>query len=360
MGATGTLAGNTAIRCENCDQPWYGSVKFCPYCGRSTSPKQPLAANIDTTEKVSPPTADFTNACPHNLYKQEMAATVPITRAPSVSSTIAGFANQKGEEKSGPPLTDDRHPTKGTRLAVNGNASRGAPVEHPPVTSKLGKLRHNRTALAVAVTTIVCVVSLLAIYDLVGIGKRDTTEAPAQVHLDAVLRSAGSGDWVDADAEIKAMLRNANQSPQGDRRLAQEHNALGLRALRDKDYATAIDSFGKAVAAEPGNVYWINNLGYAYLRRKNFDAAEFHFKQALTFVPNHAASWQNLAETYSEHGNVSDAKAALKLAIRVSTNRKKTLGLLAKNTRSSSKDKFGLIIAGVLADVQSIPAVPLN
>jgi hypothetical protein len=292
--------------------------------------------------------------------KQEAVATAPAAPAQPVSTSNPGFAKQKDGEKSDPPVTGEKRPAKGTTVAVDGETGRVEPVEEPSDTRKPGRSPLNKIALAVAVTATVCVGYWLASPDLVAGGKRDSAEAQAQAHLIAVLRSAGAGDWVKADAEIKVMMTNASPPPQGDRKLAQEENAVGLKALRAKDYPEAINFFGKAVAAEPGNVYWINNLGYAYLRSKNFAAAERYFKQALSFVPNHGISWQNLAEAYSEHNNASDAKAALKLAIRFSTNRRKTLDLLAKSRSGSSKEKFGPIIAEVLNDVHSIPVASLK
>ena len=239
-------------------------------------------------------------------------------------------------------------------------AGRSVPAKETPDTKKFGKSPLNMAALAAAVIAFGFVGYWVVAGDSVRGAKRDPAEAQNQVRLNATLRSAGAGDWVKADAETKEMMRSAPVPPQGDRKLAQAQNAEGIKALRSKDYALAIKFFGKAVGAEPGNVYWIDNLGYAYLRNNEIPEAERHFERALSFVPNHGVTWQNLAEAYAEHNNASAAKAALKLAIRHSTNRRKTMDLLSKDKSGASKAKFGLIIAEVLTDVSSIPATPLK
>jgi hypothetical protein len=358
MAAIEALTRN-AVNCEKCNQPWYGNVRFCPYCGCSAAPDQPLASGVATTDKLAPPTAPLSDIRAGKLTKQSIASTAPVVPAKSVSTSNSGLAKRKGEEKSDPPLTGDRHPVTGTAAAADGKTGRTAPVNVTLDTKKPARSPLRNIALAVAVIATSCVGYWLAIPGPVVSGKMDSADMQVQLHLSAVLRSAGAGDWVKADTEIKAMMMNANRPPQGDRKLAQEENAVGLKALRAKDYAEAIKFFGKAVAAEPGNVYWINNLGYAYLRNKNFAAAERYFKQALSFVPNHGISWQNLAEAYSENNNASDSKAALKLAIHFSTNRRKTLDLLAK-TRSGSNEKFGPIIADVLTYAHSIPVASVK
>jgi aspartate beta-hydroxylase len=85
------------------------------------------------------------------------------------------------------------------------------------------------------------------------------------------------------------------------------HNMRGLRALSDADFAQAIDSFSRAVAADPGQPALLVNLASAY-RGVNDDAGEkASLQAALDIDQRQLTSQLRMAELLERQGRLSGA-----------------------------------------------------
>ncbi|MCS7008398.1 MAG: tetratricopeptide repeat protein [Chthoniobacterales bacterium] len=109
---------------------------------------------------------------------------------------------------------------------------------------------------------------------------------------------------------------------------------LGILALDEKDYPSALAAFAQAVALEPENPHAKNYLGVAAASLGWLDAAEDNFQQAIRLKPDFADAHFNLAATCIQkktpaieiarhhyqlalhHGAISDPEIEKKLNIK--------------------------------------------
>ncbi len=178
--------------------------------------------------------------------------------------------------------------------------------------------------------------------------------------LNGILRGAATDDWTTIEMEIKSLKSGLGSPQHGDRKLARALNSDGLTALRENDYQKAIQYFTSAIAADPGDVEVRNNLGYAFLRNKNLVEAERNIRLTLNIAPDRGGAWANMAEVFAENDNSIAARAALKVAIRLSTNRQRTLDYLTRAQDESPSEKFAAVIRQVLPGIDAIPSAPLQ
>ena len=174
------------------------------------------------------------------------------------------------------------------------------------------------------------------------------------------MRGADADNWEAVETEIKALKSSLGSPQHGDRKLARALNSDGLKSLGENDYQKAIQYFTSAVAADLGDIEVRNNLGYAFLRNKNLVEAERNIKLTLNIAPNRGGAWANMAEVFAENDNSIAARAALKVAIRLSSNRQRTLDYLTRAQDESPSEKFAAVIRQVLPGVDAIPFAPLK
>jgi len=83
------------------------------------------------------------------------------------------------------------------------------------------------------------------------------------------------------------------------------------KAIKDKNWDTAIELLNKAVARDPKNADIHNLMGYAERNRGNLDAAFKHYEQALALNPKHRGAHEYIGEAYLMTGNLPKAEEHL-------------------------------------------------
>jgi len=96
-----------------------------------------------------------------------------------------------------------------------------------------------------------------------------------------------------------------------DDRVARAHNALGIMADLDGDYARAQRHYTKALEGGNKSAALLNNLGYSRYLGGNLKGAASAFREALLIDPNYELAWRNLALVYTRQGRYDDAVDAL-------------------------------------------------
>jgi len=77
---------------------------------------------------------------------------------------------------------------------------------------------------------------------------------------------------------------------------AVEENDEGIRRFRDRDYAGALEHFGRAMELAPGNAEYMNNHAYALLRAGRTDEALAALQEVVAQHPDREVAYSNLAE----------------------------------------------------------------
>jgi tetratricopeptide (TPR) repeat protein len=77
---------------------------------------------------------------------------------------------------------------------------------------------------------------------------------------------------------------------------AVEENEEGIRRFRDRDYAGALEAFGRAMEKAPGNAEYMNNHAYALLRAGRTDEAIAALQEVIAQHPDREVAYSNLAE----------------------------------------------------------------
>ena len=105
------------------------------------------------------------------------------------------------------------------------------------------------------------------------------------------------------------MLKRLIRSLRGGR--APEHNAEGVRFLRENRVAEAARCFERAIAADADYADAANNLGAALLRLGRTEAAVEHFRRAVEIDPDNGENRANLGEALALAGAPEQAAAVL-------------------------------------------------
>lgn len=79
---------------------------------------------------------------------------------------------------------------------------------------------------------------------------------------------------------------------------SRDHILLGLEALRDNDFETAVKEFEEATYADPDDSQAFSYLGAAYTAAGRYNAAIGAFKKATELKPNEAKLHYNLGQAY--------------------------------------------------------------
>ena len=80
------------------------------------------------------------------------------------------------------------------------------------------------------------------------------------------------------------------------------NNLLGAIALGIKDYATAFDSFNKAVTSNEKNASYHNNLGIALRGLQRFKEARQSYEKAIALQENYPDAYFNLGNVLRDLG----------------------------------------------------------
>lgn len=83
------------------------------------------------------------------------------------------------------------------------------------------------------------------------------------------------------------------------------------KAIKDKNWDTAIELLNKAAARDPKNADIYNLMGYTERNRGNLDAAFKYYEQALALNPKHRGAHEYIGEAYLMAGNLDKAEEHL-------------------------------------------------
>lgn len=170
-----------------------------------------------------------------------------------------------------------------------------------------------------------------------------------------LLRASAAMEWARVDEMVARIKANPPSYPPGDRKQARAANNEGLALFRAGDAAQAAAAFQRGVALDAGDIEIRNNLAYALVKAKESDKALQVLAQVLMQAPDRSSAWANLAEALDKPGA---AHAALRIAVRHSANREKTLVFLRSAVENPPNERFGATAAAVLAEINDIPRHP--
>lgn len=148
------------------------------------------------------------------------------------------------------------------------------------------------------------------------------------------LIAAAMTDNKAAILSAKVALDSFPKPEEGDRDLGREKNKLGLNALKENAYETAIARLNEGVAADPSDVELKSNLGYALMMAGKLDDAKKTLIDSVALDSAHGATWANLGQTLAKQGNVDSAVAAFVNSFIFSRAQNKTVEYLTNLSQS--------------------------
>ncbi len=140
------------------------------------------------------------------------------------------------------------------------------------------------------------------------------TEQALQAYLTVVeLNPEHAGGQEGAGLELMA-LRSMDQARDYlvaavrlDPQRWRSHNALGILADRDEDYAAAIEHYQAALAINSNSPVILNNVGYSRYLSGDLEQAARDFYRATELRVDYAPAWSNLGLVYARQGWYADA-----------------------------------------------------
>ena len=96
-------------------------------------------------------------------------------------------------------------------------------------------------------------------------------------------------------------------------------NQEGLRLLAAGDYGSAVEQFRRALAVDPNNAEYRDNLGYALFRLGRNDEAAAQIQAALNQDPNRVVAYNHMADVQLARGDTAAAIAALERYLELSS-----------------------------------------
>ncbi len=96
----------------------------------------------------------------------------------------------------------------------------------------------------------------------------------------------------------------ATTTPNADAEVAAE-------ALNAGQWQRAVEGFGAALKAEPGNANFHNGLGYAYRKLGKMDLSFVHYREALRIDPELRSAHEYIGEAYLAVGDKAKAREHL-------------------------------------------------
>src|SRR5262245_15006872 len=85
------------------------------------------------------------------------------------------------------------------------------------------------------------------------------------------------------------------------------NNQVGMALYRDGNYTAARDEFQRALANDPWNADYIQNLSTAMKRQGDVVGAEQTYRRAIQVDPGHQPSYHGLALLMKEQGRSNEA-----------------------------------------------------
>jgi tetratricopeptide (TPR) repeat protein len=169
--------------------------------------------------------------------------------------------------------------------------------------------------------------------------------------LIAMLNAASQGEWNTVDAKVQ-LIRQSPEVTHGDRQAARAANNEGLNALQHNEYDRAIAAFSRAAGADPGDAEARNNLAFAHLQTKDFSKALDTSGAALLIAPDRSPAWLTMAEAFARSGK---QPSAIRLAVRFSANRQKTIAFLGRIAQSQNDENWRSAAARVAQEAATLP-----
>ncbi|HUJ18253.1 MAG TPA: tetratricopeptide repeat protein [Nitrospirota bacterium] len=83
------------------------------------------------------------------------------------------------------------------------------------------------------------------------------------------------------------------------------------KAIKEKNWDTAIELLNKAVKRDPKNADILNLMGFTERNRGNLDAAFKYYEQALAINPRHRGAHEYIGEAYLMAGDLAKAEEHL-------------------------------------------------
>jgi tetratricopeptide (TPR) repeat protein len=111
---------------------------------------------------------------------------------------------------------------------------------------------------------------------------------------------------------VTTSLQAADTSPEPVVSAKPDDFAIGKKAVESKNWTAAVDSFKKAVAANPKNPDAHNMLGYSYRALNRFDESFAAYDKALAIDPKHKGALEYSGMGYLKTNQ--KAKAEVQLA----------------------------------------------
>lgn len=176
----------------------------------------------------------------------------------------------------------------------------------------------------------------------------------AEHPLVSLVSAASSNDWAAAEERMTAVKAIAAPAA-GDRQASRAANAEGLAALKQDNVPAAIAAFTKAVEADATDVEARSNLAYAYIKGKDFENGTRVSLETLQLAPTRSNTWINLADALAQSGNAGAAVATLRVAVRYSDSRDKTVAFLGRIAASNPSEPFRAAAAQVVNEAPQIP-----
>jgi len=171
----------------------------------------------------------------------------------------------------------------------------------------------------------------------------------------SLLQLAEQGDWSGVDKGVLDIQSHMEVQVRGNRSSARSANQLGLQALQANDYAAARVAFEQGVRDDPSDIEVRNNLAYVLVKTQDTTAVDV-LTTVLMQTPDRTSGWANLAEATASDSAISTS--ALKLAVRFSANRERTLDVLRQVAAGNSNEQYRSVATSVLSSIDRIPTMP--
>jgi tetratricopeptide (TPR) repeat protein len=136
-------------------------------------------------------------------------------------------------------------------------------------------------------------------------------------------------------------------------------NLLGTLASKAKNHTVALECLRKAVAAQPNNVYYRNNLGFCLNAARRARDAIPHFEKAIATDPKMLEPLMGLAHSHRLLGEGEEAEKAYKKALVLSPDNKRLKTQLGEVLIDLGRIKEGAVFfrEALAEDPQHIPAI---
>ena len=116
---------------------------------------------------------------------------------------------------------------------------------------------------------------------------------------------------------VHALEGGGSQEPSATSGQNDPNYRSGKKAVKAKDWSTAIRYLEQAVKSDPQNADAWNYLGFSYRKSGNLNKAFPAYEQALKIDPKHRGAYEYLGEAYLQSGNLPKAQAQLDRLVKI-------------------------------------------